>query len=80
MFFAPIEEVKIYRTGAVVRRKTSVSLKEGTNEIIISGLSNLADPDSLRLFFLPALSERMYRLFRLRKQSSVCRPRILTRK
>ena len=51
MFFAPIEEVKIYRTGAVVRRKTSVSLKEGTNEIIISGLSNLADPDSLRLFF-----------------------------
>lgn len=51
MYFAPIDEVKIYRTGAVVRRKTSVSLKEGTNEIIISGLSNLADPDSLRLFF-----------------------------
>ena len=41
MFFTPIEEVKIYRTGAVVRRKTSVSLKEGTNEIIISGLSRL---------------------------------------
>ena len=50
MIFAPIDEVRMYRDSAVVRRKTTVGLQAGTNEILISGLSRFADPDSLRLF------------------------------
>ncbi len=55
MIFAPVDEVKIYQNGAVVRRKTTVDLQAGTNEVIISGLSDRADPDSLRLFFSPGV-------------------------
>lgn len=51
MLYAPIEEVKIYRHSAVIRRKTTVELKKGTNEITLFGLSRFADSDSLRLFF-----------------------------
>ena len=51
MIFAPVEEVKIYRNSAIVRRKTIISLKKGTNEISLFGLSRFADTDSLRLFF-----------------------------
>ena len=50
MIFAPIDEVRMYRDSAVVRRKATVGLQAGTNEILISGLSRFADPDSLRLF------------------------------
>ena len=51
MIFAPVEEVKIYRNSAVVRRKTTIGLKQGTNEILLFGLGRFADIDSLRLFF-----------------------------
>ena len=51
MIFAPVEEVCVYRNGAVVRRKALVGLKRGENEVILSGLGRSADPDSLRLFF-----------------------------
>ena len=51
MIFAPIEEIRVYRKSAVVRRKAAVRLTGGTNELILTGLSNSADPDSLRLFF-----------------------------
>ena len=51
MFFAPVEEVSIYRTSAVVRRKTVIPLQAGVNEAVLSGISGTADPDSLRLSF-----------------------------
>ncbi|MCR4615262.1 MAG: mucoidy inhibitor MuiA family protein [Clostridiales bacterium] len=51
MIFAPVKEVKVYRNSAVVRRRAEVTLQAGTNEVILSGLSSSADPDSLRLFF-----------------------------
>ena len=51
MYYAPVDEVSIYRNSAVVRRKTVLSLQAGANEVILSGLSRTADPDSLRLSF-----------------------------
>lgn len=51
MIIAPIVEVKIYRNRAIVKRKATVGLRQGTNEVVISGISQYADPDSLRLFF-----------------------------
>lgn len=51
MIFAPVEEVRVYRNSAVVRRKASVRLCAGDNVVLICGLSSTADPDSLRLFF-----------------------------
>lgn len=51
MLFAPVEEVRLYQNSAVVRRRAEISLQAGTNEVILSGLSGTADPDSLRLFF-----------------------------
>ena len=51
MLYIPVEEVKIYRNSAVIRRKTTVELKKGINEITLFGLSRFADPDSLRLLF-----------------------------
>lgn len=51
MIFAPVEAIRVYRNSAVVRRKAAVRLQSGTNEVILSGVSPSADPDSLRLFF-----------------------------
>lgn len=51
MIFAPVENVKVYRNSAVIRRKAKVFLQEGSNDIVISGISSTADADSLRLFF-----------------------------
>ena len=51
MYYAPVDEVSIYRNSAVVRRKTVLSLQAGANEVILSGISSTADPDSLRLSF-----------------------------
>ncbi len=65
MIFAPVDEVKVYQNGAVVRRKTTVSLQPGTNEVIISGLSDRADPDSLRLFFSPGVVGKDVQIFSL---------------
>ena len=42
MFFAPVEEVSIYRTSAVVRRKTVIPLQAGVNEAVLSGISGTA--------------------------------------
>ena len=51
MIFTPIKEVKVYRNSAVIRRCGTAALKQGTNELILSGMGSTADPDSLRLFF-----------------------------
>ena len=51
MIYLPVDEVKIYRNSAVVHRKATVGLFAGVNEVILSGVSTTADPDSLRLFF-----------------------------
>ena len=51
MIFAPVDAVRVYRNSAVVRRKATVSLQAGINEVILCGLSGTAEPDSLRLFF-----------------------------
>lgn len=51
MIFTPVEEVRLYRNSAVVRRKAMIRLQAGSNEVILSGFSSTADPDSLRLFF-----------------------------
>ena len=51
MVFAPITEARVYRNCAVVRRKAAVELLAGDNDVILSGISDTADPDSLRLFF-----------------------------
>ncbi len=51
MVFAPITAARVYRNCAVVRRKAAVALQAGDNDVILSGISDTADPDSLRLFF-----------------------------
>lgn len=51
MILAPVESVKVYRNNAVVRRKATAFLQEGSNELVIFGISSTADADSLRLFF-----------------------------
>ena len=51
MIYTQIKEVKVYRNSAVIRRYGTAALKQGANELILSGMSGSADPDSLRLFF-----------------------------
>lgn len=56
MIFAPVNAVRIYRNGAVIRRKAQVSLEAGKNEVLLQGISSTADKDSLRLSFQEGLS------------------------
>ena len=51
MIFTSVKEVRVYKDCAVVRRGAAVSLRTGTNEVIVSGLGKSADADSLRMFF-----------------------------
>ena len=51
-----IKSVQIYRSGAAVERRGSMTLQKGLNKVSISGLSNSADTASLRLFFPEGVS------------------------
>ena len=46
-----IQEVQVYRQGAEITRKGTISLEEGRNRVRIAGLSENSDANSLKLFF-----------------------------
>lgn len=56
MIESQIIDGQIYRDGAIVRRKFSVTLQEGMQKLEVSGLTETADTDSIRLFAPEGLS------------------------
>ncbi len=51
-----VDRVQIYRRGAEVVRKAEVRLEEGTNRLLILGLGQGADGDTMRLYFPAGIS------------------------
>ena len=49
MITAEVKEIKVYHSGALVKRRAEIALAAGVNEAVLFGLSAGADPDSLRL-------------------------------
>lgn len=48
-YASSIKSVKVYRSGAEVVHQSSVSLSEGVHEVIIQGISNKIDINSIRI-------------------------------
>ncbi len=51
-----IKEVQVYRHGAEITRKGTITLEEGRNRVRIAGLSENADANTLKLFFPESVS------------------------
>ena len=44
----PVESVVVYADRAEVKRRVSVSLEAGKNEVVVQGLSTCVDKNSIR--------------------------------